>query len=33
MNTGFRTGQVVNPVSRGHIAFRNRRHRGVQEAA
>ena len=22
MGTGFRTGQVVNPVERGHIAFR-----------
>ena len=22
MGTGFRTGQVVNPVDRGHIAFR-----------
>jgi glyoxylase I family protein len=22
MDTGFRTGQIVNPVSRGHIAFR-----------
>ena len=22
MNIGFRTGQVVNPVQRGHIAFR-----------
>ena len=22
MNIGFRTGKVVNPVQRGHIAFR-----------
>ena len=22
MNIGFRTGQVINPVQRGHIAFR-----------
>ena len=22
MNTGFRTGNIVNPTSRGHIAFR-----------
>jgi catechol 2,3-dioxygenase-like lactoylglutathione lyase family enzyme len=30
LGVGFRTGQAVNPLDRGHLAFR--RHRGGEEA-